>query len=93
MTQYNLPSTLDRLSADFTKETWKQTVNKHINTHLYGKIKLEASEKSSLKCLNVQNYQIGEVHCVWKNAGFNLMAIKKAGIKVRLMTGTYVLVK
>ena len=26
---------------------------------------------------------------IWKNAGFNPMAIKKAGIKARLMTGTY----
>ena len=52
------------------------------------KIKLEASEKSSLRLLNTQKYEIGEVHCVWKNAGFNLMAIKKAGMKARLMTGT-----
>ena len=55
------------------------------------KIKLEASEKSSLRFSNTQKYEIGEVHYVWKNAGFNLMAIKKAGMKARLMTGTYVL--
>ena len=55
------------------------------------KIKLEASEKSSLRFLNTLKYEIGEVHYVWKNAGFNLMAIKKAGMKARLMTGTYVL--
>ena len=55
------------------------------------KIKLEASEKSSLIFLITQKYEIGEVHYVWKNAGVNLMAIKKAGMKVRLMTGTHVL--
>ena len=55
------------------------------------KIKLEASEKSSLRILNTstQKYENGEVHLCWKNAGFNLMAIKKAGMKAMLMTGTY----
>ena len=89
LTQYNLPSTRDLLSTDFTKETWKQTFDKYISTYWYDKIKLEASEKSSLKCLNVQNYQ--SIHYFLKNAVFNLMAIKKADIKARLMTGTYVL--
>ena len=52
----------------------------------------EASEKSSLRFLNTQKYEIGKVHYVWKNAGFNLMAIKKADMKTRLMMpGTYVL--
>ena len=41
--------------------------------------------------LNTQNYKIGEVRYLWKNAGFNLMARKKAGSKAKLMTGTYVL--
>ena len=34
LTQYNLPSTLDLLSADFTKETLKQTADKHISTYI-----------------------------------------------------------
>ena len=66
-------------------------VDKHVSAYWVDKIKLEASEKSSLKFLNTQNYKICEVHYLWKNAGFNLMAIKKAGFKAKLMTGTYVL--
>ena len=66
-------------------------MDKHVSAYWVDKIKLEASEKSSLKFLNTQNYKIGEVHYLWKNAGFNLMAIKKAGLKAKLMTGTYVL--
>ena len=72
-------------------EKWKQTVDKHVSAYWVDKIKLEANEKSSLKVLNTQNYKIGEVHYLWKNAGINLMAIKKAGFKAKLMTGTYVL--
>ena len=66
-------------------------MDKHASAYWVEKIKLKASEKSSLKFLNTQNYKIGEVHYLWKNAGFNLMAIKKAGFKAKLMTGTYVL--
>ena len=91
MSQYKLPSTLDLLSIEFSKNAWKQTVDNQINAYWVDKRKLEASEKSSLRFLNTQKYEIGEVHYVWKNAGFNLMAIKKAGMKARLMTGTYVL--
>ena len=91
LSQYNLPSTIDLLNTEISKEAWKQTVDKHVSAYWVDKIKLEASEKSSLKFLNTQNYKIGEVHYLWKNAGFNLMAIKKAGLKAKLMTGTYVL--
>ena len=86
LSQYSLPSTLDLLNSELTKASWKQA-----HTYWVNKIKLEASDKSSLRFLNTENCEIGEVHCVWKNASFNPMAIKKAGIKARLMTGTYVL--
>ena len=91
LSQYKLPSTLDLLSTECSKNAWKHIVDNQINAYWVDKIKLEASEKSSLRFLNTQKYEIGEVHYVWKNAGFNLMAIKKAGMKAMLMTGTYVL--
>ena len=91
LSQYKLPSTLDLLSTEFSKNAWKQTVDNQINAYLVDKLTLEASDKSSLRFLNTQKYGIGEVHYVWKNAGFNLMIIKKACMKARLMTGTYVL--
>ena len=91
LSQYNLPGTIDLLHTEIFKKAWKQTVDKHVSAYWVDKIKLEASEKSSLKFLNTQNYKIGEVHYLWKNAGFNLIAIKKADFKAKLMKGTYVL--
>ena len=88
---YAILATSISLNTEISKEAWKQTVDKHVSAYWVDKIKLEASEKSSFKFLNTQNYKIGEVHYLWKNAGFNLMAIKKAGLKAKLMTGTYVL--
>ena len=54
---YNLPSTIDLLSTEISRETWKQTVDKHVSAYWVDKIKLEASEKSSLKFLNIHNLQ------------------------------------
>ena len=81
LSEYNFPGTLDRLSTEFSKNAWKQTVDNQINTYWVDKMKLEASEKSSLRFLNTQKYEIGEVLYIWKNACFNLMAVKKAGKK------------
>ena len=50
------------LNTEISKEAWTQTVDKHVSAYWVDKIKLEASEKSSLKFLNTQNYKIGEVH-------------------------------
>ena len=47
-------------------------------------------ETESYMFLNV-NFNIGKVQHVWQDAGFNLMAIKKAGLKVKLMSSTYIL--
>ena len=54
--QYSLPSTLDLLNSELTKASWKQTIGEHINTYWVNKIhvKLEASDKSSLRFLNTK---------------------------------------
>ena len=50
-------------------------MDKNVGAYWVDKIKLEASEKSSLKFLNTQNYKIGEVHYLWKNAGSRLWCL------------------
>ena len=49
-------------------------------------VKNLASNSWIAKIIELEKYTLFEK----KNAGFNLMAIRKAGIKARLMTGTYV---
>ena len=43
LSQYTLPSTIDLLNTDISKEAWKQTVDKHVSAYWGGKIKHEAS--------------------------------------------------
>ena len=58
LSQYKLPSTLDLLSTEFSKNAWKQTVDNKINAYWVDKIKLEASEKSSFRFLNTQSTKL-----------------------------------
>ena len=51
----------------------------------------EAVSKSSLRYLNTLKYTIGRSHLVWQDASFDVMSVHKAGWKVRLMSGTYML--
>ena len=54
LSQYNFPCTIDLLNTEISIEAWKQTVDKHVSAYWFDQIKLEASEKSSLKFLNIQ---------------------------------------
>ena len=51
----------------------------------------ETVSKSSLRYLNTLKYTIGQPHLVWQDAGFDAMSVHKAGWKVRIMSGTYML--
>lgn len=82
---------MELLDKNYTKDLWKQTVDESINSVWKQKVLTEASEKSSLRLLNVNNFNVGKVHHVWQDTGYNLMAIKKAGLKAKLMSNTYVL--
>ena len=33
LSQYNLPSTIDLLNTEISKEAWKQTVDKHVSAY------------------------------------------------------------
>ena len=51
----------------------------------------DASSKSTLKYLAIQNYRVGVTHNIWTDASVDTQAVKKAGVKARLTTGTYML--
>ena len=92
-TQFCLPRTLDILNHESTKASWKQSVDEHLNAYWVSKIKLQERDKSSLRVLNTEKYEIGEVLYIVSGkmqVSNKPMVIKKAGIKARLMTGTYV---
>ena len=62
---YNLPS-LQYLSENLTsKENWKSQVKRAVNKHWSELLQEEASEKSTLKYMNIESMKIGQTHVVY----------------------------
>ena len=89
--QYGLPSTVDLLDAGYAKAQWKSLYEQAVNEYWSDKILEEAMGKTSMRFMNVQNYPIGLAHLVWRDAGYDIMSVQRAGWKARLMSGTYML--
>ena len=86
---YNLPS-LQYLSENLTsKENWKFQVKRAVNKHWSELLQKEASEKSTLKYMNIESMKIG--HVVWSSLESTLSAVRKGITKSRMLMGTYLL--
>ena len=46
---------------------------------------------TTLRFMNTTKFSIGTSRFDWQDAGFDLVSIRKAGVKCKLMTGTYML--
>ena len=51
----------------------------------------EASQKNSLKYLNISNYAPKQVHPIWSSTKFDPVAVRKASVKAKLLLGVYTL--
>ena len=51
----------------------------------------EAKDKSSLRYLNVNACDVGRVHNSWSSTSNSVRDVRRAHIKVRMLTGSYVL--
>ena len=89
--QYGLPSTVDLLDAGYAKAQWNSLYEQAVNEYWSEKNLEEAVGETSMRFMNVQNYPIGLAHLVWRDAGYDIMSVQRAGWKARLMSGTYML--
>lgn len=74
-----------------SKEKWKSYVKKKINAFWIRKISAMSEGRSTLKCLSPKSMELGVVHNVWSSTGHDIVSIKKANIKARLLAGVYTL--
>ena len=74
-----------------TKESWKSTVKEAVNKYWTESLKNEAYEKSSLRYLNIDSMKMGETYSVWKSLDSIVSDVRKATIKCRMLTITYML--
>ncbi|CAC5407671.1 unnamed protein product [Mytilus coruscus] len=89
--QYNLPTIEELWDNTPSKFTWKHTVRSAISDFWNDKFRTEIAQKSTLNRLDTNSIKIGETHPVW-NSALNIPdETKRAIVKARILTGTYML--
>ena len=88
---YNFESAFELMENIPNKESWKSYVKRKLESAWRLKISEMAEGKSSLQFLSIKSMKIGSVHNIWTFAGYDSVSIKKANVKVRLLTGVYTL--
>ena len=73
------------------KTLWNFKIKKTIVNFWIEKIIMESEERVSLKYLNRSNHRKGIVHNIWLNTNDDTLAVRKTGIKAKLVSGTYIL--
>ena len=89
--QYELPSAHDLIENPPEKLAWKCQVKLQIRKYWEKSIVKEARSKSTLRYLNLENFQIGRVHKLWSSANYNQQSVHKASVQVKLSVGAYIL--
>ena len=88
---YNLPSAYTLLQLDITKLQWKKLLNSSIATFVENSWKTEVVTKPSLKYVNSESLKVGQSHPIWSTVRLNTLDNKRAQLKCKILTGTYIL--
>ena len=88
---YNLPSAYTLLQLDITKLQWKKLLNSSIATFVENSWKTEVATKPSLKYVNSESLKVGQSHPIWFTVRLNTLDNKRAQLKCKILTGTYIL--
>ena len=81
-----MPSVYTLLQQDISKSQWKKLLNSSINSFVEVSWKEEVENKTSLKYLNP-----GQCHPVCDTVRSNILDNKRAQLKCKLLTGTYLM--
>ncbi|MCW4346819.1 MAG: reverse transcriptase family protein [Candidatus Thiodiazotropha endolucinida] len=91
--KYDLPSLFELICSDLSKLQWKTMCKHAINAFWTKQLACDIKTKKSLKLLPLRNLRIGLTHLVWRNVETSVADVKKAIVKARVLTGTYILQK
>ena len=89
--KYELPSPLKLLENPPEKLQWKRTVKTAIHEYCRKQIQQDIPLYSSLKYFTGVDYIPGSCHTVLEIKGDPIREIQKLSVKLRLLTGTYIL--
>ena len=88
-----LPSLGQLFCCNFTKLQWKHMCTKAVNTFWTKQLVNDIKTKKSLKNLSVNNLRVGTTHLIWRTVESSVTDVRKAVVKARILTGTYILQK
>ena len=74
-----------------SKQEWKKILNDTVHSHIEAMWRADIGEKSSLKYVNPNFLKVGKSHHVWSTVRNCLTDNKRAELKCKLLTGTYIL--
>ena len=74
-----------------SKSEWKKILNDAVHSHIEAMWWADMAEKSSLKYINPNSLKVGQTHHVWSAVSNCLTDSKRAQLKCKLLTGTYIL--
>ena len=89
--KYNLPQANTLLENSPTKQLWKKLVDEKTKTYWENHFTKEKENKSSLRLLSTNDYQIGNCHQIFKFTLPDPLEVEKSAVKARIITGSYLL--
>ena len=91
ISHYDLPSVFELLSNPPSKEAWKCLLNCKVHDMVEAAWKADIESKSSTKYLNPSVLNVGSSHHIWSTVRDNIHDSRRAQIKCKILTGTYIL--
>lgn len=89
--KYQLGCGEEILNEALTKSTWGRRVKNAISQHWETQLKTDMATKSSLRYITPSNCKLGTCHKIWTLTTHDPRDIKRAMIKAKILTGTYIL--
>ena len=87
--KYSLP--VPEKIVKMSREAWKLLVKQTLRVYWTKQFREEAGEKSTLEHCHLDSLHMGTTHPVWNTVKSNRMDVMRAVVKVRILTGTYLL--
>jgi hypothetical protein len=89
VTRYDLPSIYQLFMNPPSKHMWKRMLRQNIASHVTCRLRLEASRKTTLRYLNVEACNPGQLHPSLASVANSPRDIVRGCVKIRLLLGQY----
>ena len=88
---YWLPTAYELMEHPPSREQWKKQVKCQLHSYVEQQWREDMTSKSTLKYLNPESVKVGKIHPVFAIVRHNTYDVKRAEVKAKLLTGTYIL--